>query len=65
MQELDLKTPYALKDYRDGLRYYNARMALGAIHALREHDAKSKGIGSTQNEYELLKELIFKIFTVS
>ncbi len=65
MQELDLKTPYALKDYRNGLRYYNARMALGAIHALREHDAKSKGIGSTQNEYELLKELIFKIFTVS
>lgn len=63
MQELDLKTPFALKDYRDGLRYYNAKMALSAIHAIRAHDAQSKGIGSTQNEYELLKELIFKIFT--
>ncbi len=65
MSELELKSAYALRDYRDGLQYYNARMALGAIHALREYDAQSKGIGSTQNEYELLKELIFKIFTAS
>lgn len=63
MAALELKSPYALKDYRDGLQNYNARMALGAIHALREYDAQSKGIGSAQNEYELLKELIFKIFT--
>lgn len=63
MTELDLKSPYALKDYRDGLQHYNARMALGAIHAIRRFDAESKGIDSTQNEYELLKELIFKIFT--
>lgn len=60
---LDLKSPWQLRDFRDALRCYNAKMALGAIHALREYDAKSKGIGSTQNEYELLKELIFKIFT--
>lgn len=65
MAELELKNQYALKDYRDGLQYYNAKMALGAIHALREYDAQSKGIESTQNEYELLKELIFKIFTVN
>lgn len=65
MDALDLKSPYALKDYRAGLQHYNARMALAAIHAIREHDCKSKGIGSTQNEYELLKELIFKFFTAS
>lgn len=65
MSALELKSTYALKDYRDGLQHYNARMALGAIHAIREYDAQSKGIGSTQNEYELLKELIFKIFTIS
>lgn len=64
MAELDLKNSYALRDYRDGLQYYNARQALGAVHAIREHDCKSKGIGSTQNEFELLKELIFKIFTI-
>lgn len=65
MSALELKSSFALKDYRDGLQHYNARMALGAIHAIREYDAQSKGIGSTQNEYELLKELIFKIFTAN
>lgn len=65
MDALELKSPYALKDYRAGLQRYNARMALAAIHALREHDCKTKGIGSTQNEYDLLKELIFRFFTAS
>lgn len=60
---LDLKNSYALRDYRDGLQFYNARQALAAVHSLREYDVHSKGIGSTQNEFELLKELIFKIFT--
>ncbi len=63
MQTLELRNVYALRDYREGLQRYNAKMALGAVHAIREYDAQSKGIGSTQNEYELLKELIFKIFT--
>ena len=63
MTELELKSPYALTDYRDGLKCYNARQALAAVHAIREFDCQSKGIGSTQNEFELLKELIFKIFT--
>lgn len=62
MSELDLKSAYALKDYREGLRYYNARQALAAVHAIRQHDCKTKGIGSTQNEFELLNELIFNIF---
>lgn len=63
MATLELKNTYALRDYRDGLQRYNARMCVGAIHAIREFDTQSKGIESTQNEYELLKELIFKIFT--
>lgn len=63
MAALELKNAYALRDYRDGLRCYNARQALAAIHSIREYDTQSKGIGSTQNEFELLKELVFKIFT--
>ncbi|MDE6298380.1 MAG: DNA polymerase III subunit delta, partial [Muribaculaceae bacterium] len=63
MQAMEIRNVYALRDYRDALQRYNARMALAAIHAIREYDTKSKGIESTQNEYELLKELIFKIFT--
>lgn len=63
MSELDLKNEYALRDYREGMRFYNARQALAAVHAIREHDGKTKGIGSNQNEYDLLKELMFTIFT--
>lgn len=65
MAALDLKSAYALKDYRDGLQHYNARQVFAAIHYLREFDVRSKGIGSTQNEYELLKELIFNIFAAN
>lgn len=65
MEALQLKTPYALKEIREGLRMYTPRQALAAISALRDFDCKSKGIGSLQNEYDLQKELIFKIFTVS
>lgn len=65
MEALQLKTPYALKEIRDGLRMYTPRQSLAAISALREFDCKSKGIGSLQNEYDLQRELIFKIFTVS
>ncbi len=65
MEALQLKTPYALKEIREGLRLYTPRQSLAAISALRDFDCKSKGIGSLQNEYDLQRELIFKIFTVS
>lgn len=65
MEALQLKTPYALKEIKDGLRMYTPRQSLAAISALREFDCKSKGIGSLQNEYDLQRELMFKIFTVS
>lgn len=65
MEALQLKTPYALRDIHDGMRMYTPRQTLAAISALRDFDCKSKGIGSLQNEYDLQRELIFKIFTVS
>lgn len=65
MESLQLKTPYALKEIREGLKMYNVRQSVAAISALREFDCKSKGIGSLQNEYDLQRELIFKIFTIS
>ena len=64
MQELDLKSSYALTDYRNGLRNYKAGTIDSILHAIRNQDVMSKGVGSNQNEYELLKELIFKIFTL-
>lgn len=65
MEALQLKSAYALTDIRAALRMYTPRQAMGAISALRDFDCKSKGIGSFQNEYDLQRELFFKIFTVS
>jgi len=42
---------------------YNARACINIIHHIRRFDAASKGIGSQQNEHDLLQELIFKIFS--
>lgn len=64
MNELGFKSSYALTDYRNGIKNYSASAIDAIIHAIREQDVKSKGIGSYQNEFELLKELIFKIFTL-
>lgn len=63
LNQLELKNQYALRDYRDALQFYNSRQVLAAVHAIRDYDCQSKGIGSAQNEYALLKELIFRIFT--
>lgn len=64
MQELDLKSSFGLNDYKNGVRNYKAGTIDAIIHAIRNCDVMSKGVGSTQNEFELLKELIFKIFTL-
>lgn len=63
LQELDLKSSYALTDYKNGIRNYKAGVIDSILHSIRSIDVMSKGVGSTQNEYDLLKELIFKIFT--
>ncbi|MDE5774437.1 MAG: DNA polymerase III subunit delta [Muribaculaceae bacterium] len=59
---LQIKNQYSLNEWKQAMRNYSASQAIGAIHALREFDAKSKGIGSMQNEYDLLRELIYTIF---
>lgn len=64
MQALRLKNKFALPDIRTGLSNFNGRQSLAAITAIREFDCKSKGIGSVANEYQLLKELIFKLLTL-
>lgn len=64
MKELDLKTSYSLNDYRSGLRNYKAGTIDSILHAIRNHDVMTKGVGSNQKEFDLLKELIFKIFTL-
>ena len=63
MAVMELNKPVIFrKDYMPGLRNYTAGQSAKIISMLRELDIKSKGIGSNQNEYELLTETIFGIF---
>lgn len=60
--ELGIRFQGQLNEIKAGMRNYNALRAVNAIHALREFDVKSKGVNSFQNEYDLLTELIFRLF---
>lgn len=62
MEALRFKAPIQLRDVRSCKNNYNARQVLNAIHYIREFDAKCKGIGSKQGEFDLFDELMTKIF---
>lgn len=49
--------------FKAGMKNYNAFQVIEIISAIRDFDAKSKGIGSRQNEYDLLKDLMFHILS--
>lgn len=53
--------PYFVKDYELAARAYNYGKTMQVISLLREYDLKSKGVGSTEDPGELIKELMFRI----
>lgn len=63
MKAMGLKNSYALKDVKAAMQAYNPAQTVRGLHFIREFDAKSKGINSHQNEYDLLLELVFKLVT--
>lgn len=62
MQACGFKWESQAKSIISAMRNYNAWVTIEVIRAIRQFDTKAKGIGSRQNEYDLLKELIYKIF---
>jgi DNA polymerase-3 subunit delta len=61
-QWLDLRSPWAAKDYMTGMRNYTGMKVLQIIGKIREIDAKSKGLDNPNTPPgELMKELIFFI----
>jgi len=57
---LELRSPWAAKDYMTGMRNYSGVKVMQIISKLREIDAKSKGIDNPNTPpEELMKELIF------
>lgn len=61
--EFGFRSAIQLRGLKDGMRNYPPAKAVNAIHHIREFDAKSKGIGSYLNEFALMREMIFKLFT--
>ncbi|MBP5307247.1 MAG: DNA polymerase III subunit delta [Paludibacteraceae bacterium] len=53
--------PHFIPDYRQAARNYSARKCMQNISILREYDGKGKGIGSTADNAELLKEMMFRL----
>ena len=59
---LELRSPWAAKDYMTGLRNYSGVKVMQIIGKIREIDAKSKGLDNPNTPPgELMKELIFYI----
>lgn len=55
------KSVWRLGKFKEAARYYSTQACVNIIGYLRECDVKSKGMGSRQDQYALLKELIYKI----
>ena len=64
MNALQAKSPYALREVREGMGRYTFDQARRIVSELRSADCRSKGIQSLQNEHAILKELVFAIFAV-
>ena len=59
---LELRSPWAAKDYMTGMRNYAGMKVMQIISKIREIDAKSKGLDNPNTPPgELMKELIFYI----
>ena len=59
---LEIRSPWAAKEYMTGMRNYTARKVMDIIGKLREIDGKSKGLDNPNTPpEELMKELIFYI----
>ncbi|MBO7130193.1 MAG: DNA polymerase III subunit delta [Prevotella sp.] len=59
---LELRNPWAAKEYMNGMRNYSAMKVMQIIGKIREIDAKSKGLDNPNTPPgELMKELIFYI----
>ena len=55
------RSQWRARKFIETARMYNTQSLVNIIGYLRECDTRSKGIGSRQDQYALLKILIFKI----
>ena len=61
MDVVGTRSQWRARKFLDTTRVYNTRSLVNIIGYLRECDTRSKGIGSRQDQYALLKDLVYKI----
>lgn len=61
MAQIETKSLFRAKTFIDAMRFYSTANCVNIISYIREFDRKAKGMQSRQNEYDLLRELVFKI----
>jgi len=61
MAAVGTRSSWRARKFIDAARMYNTPSLINIIGYLRECDTRSKGIGSRQDQYALLKVLIYKI----
>ncbi len=61
MSLVGTRSQWRARKFLDATRMYNTRSLINIITYLRECDTRSKGIASRQDQYALLKELVYKI----
>lgn len=65
MEALGLRNSFALRRVRNGMANYNAFQVVDNLSVLRRFDVMSKGVGSRQDSYSLLRDTLFRIVTTS
>ena len=55
------KASWAISKIGDAARSYNARQAIDIVSAIRDADARSKGVGSRLDPWDIMQELLFRI----
>ncbi|MDE7153619.1 MAG: DNA polymerase III subunit delta [Muribaculaceae bacterium] len=63
MQALGLKWSSQLTNIKAAMSCYSAWQVIEVISEIRKFDGMIKGVGSRQNEYDLLDNLIYRIIT--
>ena len=62
MEILGMRQRWQVKEYMAAMRVYSARKTMNIISAIRQTDAKSKGVGNSSiSDGDLLRELIYYI----
>lgn len=65
MEALGMRNSLGLRRLRTGMANYDAFQTVANIHELRRFDGMTKGVGSRQDGYDLLRDVLFRIVTTT